>query len=60
MENNQYEVQEMANKDFPLAILVIAEAMKIIAELTNDTKEVENALDRLQGVVKNFLSGKTK
>lgn len=51
------EVRGMTDKQF----LAHLEALKIIAEQAKSAEDVKNALDRIQGVVKNSIkSGKTK
>ncbi len=47
-KNKKQEVRQMTDKQFKAFI----EAMKIIAEQAKDTREIKNALDRIQSVLK--------
>lgn len=49
MTNKKQEVQRMTNKQ----TLALIEAIKIITEKAETLEEVKNALDRIQGVLKN-------
>ena len=57
MTTRKKEVRGMTDKQF----LAHLETLKIIAEQAKSVEDVKNALDRIQGVVKNNTkSGKTK
>jgi len=50
----------MTNEQYIIQLLKDYEALRIIVEQANSLEEVKNALDRIQSVLKNYLSTKTK
>ena len=49
MKLKNREVTSMSNKQ----LAAFLESLKIIAEQTNDPQQIKNALERIQGVLKN-------
>ena len=49
MENKEHEVHEMTN----LETSALLEAIRIITEKSESVEEIQNALDRIQSVLKN-------
>lgn len=49
MKNEKQEVHQMTNKQ----TLALIESIKIIVEKSETKEEIKNALDRIQGVLKN-------